>query len=104
DAADGRNDGVKRPAFFCQPLASGRRELIDPYLAIGIRESPFGIHPVIDQQPLESRVERSLADLQSVLGQCLDMLRDAIAVVCATRERLQDEHFERAWEKFASFH
>ena len=41
------------------------------------------MHPVVHQQALQGRVERSLPDLERVRRYALDMLGDAVAVIRA---------------------
>ena len=64
-----------------------------------VRHPPLGLHPAVQQQPLQRRVERALADQEHLVRGGAQMLGDAVAVRLAAHERLQDQQIERAGQE-----
>src|SRR5688500_9050683 len=100
DAPEDQIHGVRRPL----PLAPLGFEILQPRSsddvvprpAIVLTRTPFGFHETGAQRPLECRVQRSLIEREDAARDLLDALHDAPAVVRTERERLEDEHLERA--------
>ena len=96
-------DGVGHPrpvlAFLGELAAAVAREPVVLGLAVVLRRVPFRVDPALLLQPVKRRVERALIDAQHVARDLLDALRDAPAVHRLERERLQDEHVERALQE-----
>src|SRR5205823_4317495 len=86
--------------FSRQLLSSGSRERVIPRPPVVLRCAPLGRDPSVQQQPLEGWVERALTDLEDILGEGFQILRDAVAVLRAPRERFEDEEVERARQEF----
>ena len=54
-------------------------------------------------QPVESRVERAVFDLEYVVGGALDVLGDLMTVSRTEDQRSQNQHIQRALQKFDAF-
>ena len=67
--------------------------------AAQLRDGPLGFDPALVLEAMERRVERALVDLQDVLGDLLDALRDRPAVQRAGLQRPEDEQVEGARKK-----
>src|SRR5262245_55344822 len=61
--------------------------------------APFGDDVVIYRQPLQRGVERAFTDFQRVIGNLLNVLGDSVSVVCATAERLENQHLQSAGQE-----
>src|SRR2546429_7713163 len=97
-----------RRARYYTLTAAGRKHLGAEMLAarggerviagapVVLGDAPFALDPGGEQQPLQRRIERALADLQHVLRQDFQPLGDAVARRRAGDERPQDEQIERA--------
>ena len=95
--------GVGHPgpvlALFDELALAVAREPVVLGLTVVLRRVPFRIDPALLLQAMERRVERPLVDPQDVARDLLDALRDAPAVHRLERQRLQDEHVERALQE-----
>src|SRR6266581_1557160 len=57
--------------------------------------APFGLHPSLDEHPLQRGVERAFLHLQYIVRAALDMFRNLVAVqAAADRKSLQDEEVQ----------
>ena len=96
-------DGVGHPrpvlALFGQLAAAGPRQPVVLGLAVVLGRVPLGSIQPACFETMERGIERALIDLQHVSRDLLDALRDAPAVHRLERQRLQDEHVERALEE-----
>src|SRR5262245_29753164 len=70
--------GKKRPRLGLgrQLLPSGGRQLVIFRLPVILRRSPLGSDPALSFQPMQRRIQRSLADPQYIPRNLLDALRD----------------------------
>src|ERR1051326_2150889 len=100
DRRDGADHFFKTRGLGGQTLSTRRRDAIEARAASRLRLAPFRARPPVDQQSLQGRIERALADLEDVGRRLLEMPRDRVAVRGAARQRLEDEHLERAREQF----
>ena len=64
-----------------------------------LRDGPLGFDPALVLEAMERRVERALVDLQDVLGDLLDAVRDRPAVHRVGLQRPQNEQVEGAGQK-----
>ena len=79
-AADGRGHALPLAGFDRQLPAPGWREPVVLRPPAQLRDGPLGVDPALVLEAMERRVERALVDLQDVLGDLLDALRDRPAV------------------------
>ena len=79
-------------------VKAGSCDLVGSDATIGRGDSPLGLHQLGLEQPLESRIERTLFDLQKVVGSLLDVLNQRIAVGRLAAKLLENHHFESAGE------
>ena len=82
-----------------QLTAAGRRQRVVARAAVVLGRAPFSPRPAVDQQPLERGVQRAFTNGEHVGGREPQMLNDAVAVLRAADERLQDQELERAGEQ-----
>ena len=93
------NHAVELGAFGGKLFAARGGECVVAGAAIVLRRTPFGLHPAVEEQPLERGIQRTLADAQHVVGRQTQVLDDAIAMLRSADERLQDQELERARQK-----
>ena len=55
-------------------------EDVVPRSPVVLGRTPFGLHPAVQQQSLQGRVEGALANLEHLLGDVLEVLGDAVPV------------------------
>src|SRR5690348_14715824 len=72
------------------------RQAVKLRLPVVFRRALLGFNPPRRLEALQCRIERALVDAQHILGNLLDALRNAPAMLRAERERLQDQQVERA--------
>src|SRR5262249_24488701 len=77
----------------------GSRERVEAGSTVIRRSLPVSHHPALDEHSLQRRIERPLFDRQYVPRQHLNVLRDAIAMHRADRQRLENQHLEGTWEQ-----
>ena len=81
-------------------LPPERRQPVVLELAVpALRGFPLRAHPLLALQAMERRIERSVLDLQHVVGGALDVLGDVVAVGGPEAEGPQDQHVERALQQ-----
>src|SRR5205823_1983936 len=94
------NKTVELSPLRSELFASVRGQRVIPGAAVVLGRSPLGRDVSVEQQSLQSRVERTLAHLEHVRGNQLQMLGDAVTVHPSTRQRSQNQQIERTWEQF----
>ncbi len=77
--------------FHRQLPAPGGREPVVLGPPAQLRDSPFGFDPALMLEAMERRVERALVDLQDILRDLLDPLRNRPAMERLGLQRAQDE-------------
>src|SRR5580692_2126767 len=60
---------------------------------------PFGCNPAFALQPVESRVERAVLDLQQVFRGSLDVLGNLVAMSGPEEQGAEDQHVQRSLEE-----
>ena len=68
-------------------------------VAAGLRQAPFGGEQAAVVQPVQGRIERSLADLDDIARDLLQPLGDRVAVLRTAGDDGEDEQVERALRK-----
>src|SRR5438067_4953166 len=96
DLVDRQDQAVELAALGGEPFSAGGGQRVVARAAIVFGGGPVGLRPSPEEEALQRRVERALAHLQHVVREELQPLRDAVAVLRAARERLQDQQVERA--------
>src|SRR5262249_30422753 len=61
---------------------------------------PFGANPAFALEPMERGVERTVFDLQDVVGGALDVLGDLMSMRAAEEQGAEDQHIERSLQQF----
>ena len=84
---DGEDEAVELVALVRQLPAAGGGQGVEPGAAVVLGRAPGGLDPPVEQEPLQGRIQRALADLQHVVGDRLQVVGDAVAVLRAGRER-----------------
>src|SRR4029453_11031704 len=74
-------------------------QLVELGFSVVLRRSPFGLDQALLLHAVQSRIERSLFDLQHLVRQLVDTQRDAISMVRAGAEALENQQVERALEQ-----
>src|SRR5262245_6620544 len=100
DCRDRADDAVEPGGFGGEPLAPGSGDPIEAGATLQIGFPPLGGHVAADQETLQRRIERTLPDLQDVCRHHLEVPGDGVSVRRPTRQRLEDQHFERAGKQF----
>src|SRR5213594_2715980 len=83
------------------------RQLVRANAAIRGRNAPISFHQPLLEQPLKSRIERSLFNLQQIVRRSLDVLRERIAMQRLPLQRSENHHLQRPAKKvslLAAFH
>src|SRR5262245_11957048 len=88
-AQDAADHPVELGPFGGELPPPGRGQRVVAGAAVVLRNAPRRRRPAVDEDPLESGVERALTDLQDVVRRQPQVLDDAIAVLRPVRERLQ---------------
>src|ERR1700723_417189 len=83
------------------PARRGQRVVARP--PFRLRFLPLRLHPPLQQQTLQSGIQRSLFDRQQIVGETLDGQRDPVAVQRRARKRLQDQHVQRSGHQVGFF-
>src|SRR5215475_138713 len=96
---DRRRQPLPIRGLFVELFAPGARQLVILRLAIVFGTAPFRRDPALVFQPVQRRIERALVDVQHARGRLLYPLRDAPAMHRLQRERLQNQHVERALQE-----
>src|SRR5712692_2514112 len=96
DLVNGADQPIEFLPFGCELPAARRRERVKARAAVVLRGAPLPLHPSIEEQPLERRVQRALADLQHLVRRGPDVLGDAVAVHRTPDEGLEDQQIECA--------
>src|SRR5713226_314141 len=99
------NSGHALPAFRFggELFPAGARQRVILRFAIVVRDAPLRGDPAALLQPQQRRIQRALIQLQQVLGNLLDALRDAVAVQRSQGiERLQNDQVQGSLENLAS--
>ena len=94
------NEAVEAGFGVAERTAAGARQPVIAGAAIVRGLAPLGIHEPLNLQPLQRRVERPFLDVKHLARHGLDMLRDPVPVHHADRQRLEDQHVERARQEF----
>src|SRR6185436_7862993 len=89
--SDGRRETFPVRSLFGQLFAAGFGQLVILGLAIVVRAVPFGDDPTLLFESIQSRVERTLVDVEHSIRHLLDALRNTPAVHRFQRQRLQDQ-------------
>src|ERR1044071_131732 len=96
-------DGCREPfpigAFLLESPAAGCCELVESSAPVGLGDPPLGRDPAPALESLERRIERPLVDLEHVVGQELDALRDGPAVELLAGNGAHDEQVEGALDE-----
>src|SRR5688572_13916210 len=71
------------------PAARGGERVV-ARAAVVLRRTPLGLYPVVEQQPLERGIQRTLADCQNIIRRQPQVLDDAVAVFGSAPERFQN--------------
>jgi len=81
-----------------RPLAppAGARQRVELGLPIVVGHTPFRVEPSSGLEPVQGRIQRPLFDLEVASGDLLDAQQDAVPVLRAERDRLEDQQVERA--------
>src|SRR5450432_486853 len=98
---DGDEHAVEARDFLAELLPPGRGDRVVARAPAGRGLAPLRSDPPLFLESLERRVERPLLDGEHIVGELLDVLGDRVAMLRLQRERLQNEHIERALEKLA---
>src|SRR5438034_2627778 len=99
DFVNRENQVLEFLPFDRELLTAGGRQRIEPRAAIVLRRTPLGLDPPLQQQPLQRRIERALADLQHIVGDGAQALCDPVAVLRIGGQGLQNQKVERARQK-----
>jgi hypothetical protein len=75
--------------------SAGAREGVILGAAILLGHAPGCLDPALVFEPMESRIERALLDLQDVARQLLDPFREGPAMLRLELQRFQNEEVER---------
>ena len=102
DAVDGEDDPVELVALVRQLRPAGRGQRVEARAPVVLGRAPGGLDPAVQQQPLQGRIQRALAHLQHVVGDGLQVVGDAVAVLRPGGEGLQDQQVEGAREKLGA--
>src|SRR5262249_15722915 len=81
-------------------FAAGRRQRIVPSPPVVLGRAPFSLDPALEQQSLQGGIEGAFANLEYLLGDVLEVLRDTVPVLTACEQRLEDQQIQGAWEEF----
>jgi hypothetical protein len=72
--SDRRDQAVELLALGGELFATERRQRVVARAPVVLGGAPLGVDPAVQQQPLQRRVQRALADLQHVVGDLLQAL------------------------------
>ena len=74
----------------------GLGKTIEARAPVVLGRAPLGGDPALPLEALQRGIERALLDLQDVVGELADPLRDRPAVQRLERDRLQDQQIDGA--------
>jgi hypothetical protein len=89
--ADAARQALPCGFFVSQPLLSGLGQAIKTRAPIVFGRAPICRDPALPLQALQRRVQRPLLDLEDVVRELTDPLRDRPAVERLERDGLEDE-------------
>ena len=69
DLLDGPDDPLEFLPLRREPLSAVAGDRVVARAAVVVGRAPLGADPAVEQQPLQRRIQRALADLQHVVGQ-----------------------------------
>src|SRR5690349_2371025 len=98
DHFDGRSESPPALRLLSQGAPAGRGEAVKARASIALRRPPFARDEPLVLEALQRRVERALVHLERTVGDLLDALADPPSMHGGERERLQNEHLDRAAE------
>jgi hypothetical protein len=99
DAADGCGHALPFAGFHCQLPPSGCGQLVILGPAAQFRDGPLGFAPPLVLEAMQRRIKRALVDLQDILRDLLNALRDRPAMQRGRLQRPEDEQIERAGQE-----
>src|ERR1700722_6840188 len=100
-AGYGSDYALELRCFDGDLLAAGRGQLVIARAAVSGGDAPLCGHPALDEHALQRRVQRTLFDLQNVVGDALNGVGDLIAVHLARAcESSQNQKMESARRNF----
>jgi hypothetical protein len=99
DAADGVGHPGPVLALLGELPAPGPRQAVVLRLPVVVGGVPLGVDPPLLLEAVQRRVERPLVHAQHITRDLLDALRDAPPMHRLERERLQDQHVQRALQQ-----
>jgi hypothetical protein len=79
-----------------QLFPPGRRQFVIFRLPVVLRRSPLGSDPALRFQPVQCRLQRSLADPQDILQNLLDTLRNIPSVSRPSLKRFERQQVKRS--------
>jgi hypothetical protein len=94
DAVDCADEFFPPACLTGELFSTGGSEAVETGLAIVFRRAPIRADPAAILEPVQSRVQRSMLDLEDFMRAMLDDVSDGVAVGGAEKERLQDEQIE----------
>src|SRR4051812_24734899 len=98
-AADGRDHLLELRKLRTKLFTARRSQGVITCTTTGVRLLPLSLHPSLDQQSLQRRIQGSLFYGEYIVRQSFDREGNAVAVQRTARERFQDEHIESAGQK-----
>src|SRR5262245_52356422 len=94
--ADTARQAIPRRLFLFETLLAGLRQSIEARAAVVLGRAPVGGDPALAFEALQSGVERALLDLQDLVRQLADALRNRPAVQRLERDRFHDQQVDGA--------
>src|SRR5262245_40542606 len=85
--------------FICEVAFAGPRQSIQARTPVVLRNVPLGLDPACVLHAVKRRIERALFDAEDVSRDGADVRGDAVAVLRAETERLQDQKVQRALKR-----
>src|SRR5215467_6383970 len=95
-AIDGRRSAVPLLDLRAELLATFGRDTVIARAAIVLARAPLGADPPAAHHGLEGRVERTLIDVEDVLGDLAQLEGESPAVHGLLAQEREGEHLERA--------
>src|SRR5689334_12234039 len=94
----GHAGGVALPLrlLLAQRAAAGGGEAVELRALALLGVPPHALHPRALLEAVQRGVERTVEHAEGLAGALADPARDAVAVARAPRQRLEDQHVERA--------
>src|SRR5262245_39811882 len=94
DFRDRLRERRPRGRLGAELLPSLRGDAVILRAAVVLRDAPLTLDPTPSLEPVQSRVERALLDLQYVVGRLLQPPRDGITVHRTPAQRFEDEDIQ----------